>query len=111
VQLYYGQDEFYSMLINGKIITKEEKSPESAVTRQDAAKFAIRFLGLDKAAKDGDIFKNVFNDQITGGYLGYAAIAKSLGIMRGDPKGNFNGTRDLTRAEAAAIIFNLLKVN
>ena len=109
VQAYYTQDDFYDMLIQNKIITAEEKSPESIVVRQDAAKYAVRFLGLDKAAKDGSIFKNPYRDRIADNYIGYAAIAKSLEIMLGDAKGNFNGEKSLIRAEAAVIIYNLLK--
>jgi hypothetical protein len=33
---------------------------------------------------------------------------KALAIMKGDAAGNFGGARVLTRAEAAAVIFNML---
>ncbi|MCL1983376.1 MAG: S-layer homology domain-containing protein [Clostridiales bacterium] len=111
MQAYYSQDEFYSMLERNKIVLKEEKAPDSALVRQDAAKFAIRFMGLDKAAKDGSIFKNMFSDAVAPDYAGYAALAKSLGVMQGDTAGNFNGGKTMTRAEAAAVVFNLLKNN
>jgi len=108
-QAHYSSDDFYEMLIRNNVINEGEKAPGSIISRQDAAKFAIRFLGLDKAAKDGSIFRNVFSDAVSGDYLGYAALARALGIMQGDAAGNFNGGREMTRAEAAVVVFNLLK--
>jgi len=108
MQAYYTQDDFYNMLVDGKVITKEEKAPDSLLTRQDAAKFAIRYLGLDKAAKDGSIFKNPYKDTVAVNYLGYAALVKSIGIMQGDANGRFNGAGIMTRAHATVVIYNLL---
>ena len=109
VQAYYTQDDFYDMLVRNKILTNEEKSPGSLLSRQDAAKFTVRFLGLDKAAKDGSVFMDLYNDKVSMEYNGYAAIAKSLGIMNGDADGNFNGGKTMTRGEAAVVVFNALK--
>ena len=109
VQEYYSVDDFYDMLIRNKMLTSEEKSPDSILSRQDAAKFAIRFLGLDKAAIDGGAFKDLYSDKVPAEYNGYAAIAKSLGIMQGDAGGNFNGGKAMTRGEAAVVVFNTLK--
>ena len=108
MQSYYTSDDFYDMLERGKVVTKEEKAPGSALTRQDAAKFAIRNMGLDMAAKDGSIFRSMFRDTVAPSYTGYAALAKSLGIMQGDANGRFNGERVMTRAEAAVVVFNVL---
>jgi len=108
-QSHMNQNDFYDMLINNNIIMDGEKSPESVISRQDAVKFAIRFLGLDKAAKDGSIFRNTYNDAISQEYLGYAAIARALEITRGDSRGNFNGGRNMTRAEAAVVLLNTLR--
>ncbi|MCL1808424.1 MAG: S-layer homology domain-containing protein [Clostridiales bacterium] len=111
MQAYYASDEFYDMLERSKVVLKGEKAPGSELTRQDAAKFAIRFMGLEKAARDGSIFKNMFSDAVEPDYAGYAALAKTLGVMQGDTSGNFNGEKAMTRAEAAVVVFNLLKSN
>lgn len=109
-QSYYDDEEFYKMLINEKIIKEEEKDPKAEITRQDAAKFAVRFLGQGKVAEHPEIFVNPFKDRIADEYKGYAAICYGLKIMRGDKNGRFNGTNQVTNAEAAVIVYNALQV-
>ena len=110
IQVYYGDDEFYKMLITDKIIKDNEKAPKSELTRQDAAKFIVRYLGQGKSAEHSDIFVNPFKDKITSSYQGYATICYGLGVMKGDKYGRFNGTKTVTNAEAATIIYNALQV-
>ncbi len=110
IQMYYDDNDFYDMMINDKIIKKEEKAPTAAMTRQDAAKFVVRYLGQGKAAEHPEIFNNPFKDKVTDAYKGYAAISYGLKVMQGDKNGRFNGTNQVTNAEAAVIIFNALQV-
>lgn len=110
IQMYYGDEEFYKMMVNDKIIKENEKAPTAALTRQDAAKFAVRFLGQGKAAEHPEIFVNPFKDNVTDAYKGYAAICYGLKVMQGDKNGRFNGTNNVTNAEAAVIIYNALQV-
>lgn len=108
-QTYYNSDEdFYNMLVSQKIIKKEEINASAAMTRQDAAKFTVRYLGYDKLASKPAIFKNMYKDKIDNNYLGYVASAYGLGIMKGDAKGHFNGSSTLSHAEAAVVIYNTL---
>lgn len=107
---YYNDDELYQMLEYRKIIKEGEKAPEKKLTRQDAAKFAIRYLGLDLAALHPEIFINRFKDRINDDYKGYAALCYGLDIIKGDDKGRFNGSSAITNAEAAVVIYNTLKV-
>lgn len=107
----YTDDEFYDMLIQSGVIKKEEKAPNSFISNQDAAKFVIRYLGHDKIAAHAEIFINPFKDSIEEQYKGYAAMCYALNIIKGDRNGNFNGTRNISNAEAATIIYNLIKNN
>ncbi|BCZ44704.1 peptidase M4 [Clostridium gelidum] len=107
----YTDDEFYDMLFKEGIIKKEEKSSSSFVSNQDAAKFIIRYLGHDKIATHPEIFSNPFKDNVQEQYKGYAAMCYALNIIRGDRNGNFNGTHNLNNAEAALIVYNLVKDN
>jgi len=109
-QRYYDDEDFYKMLINYKIINDEEKAPKAEITRQDAAKFTVRFLGLGKAAEHPEIYVNPFKDRVSDEYKGYAAICYGLNVMRGDKYGRFNGANQVTNAEAAVIIYNALQV-
>lgn len=110
IQLYYDDEQFYKMLINDKIIKENEKAPAALLSRQDAAKFVVRFLGQGKAAEHPEIFINPFKDKVTDSYKGYAAICYGLKVMQGDKKGRFNGLNQVTNAEAATIIYNALQV-
>ncbi|MBR0596730.1 S-layer homology domain-containing protein [Sinanaerobacter chloroacetimidivorans] len=110
IQMYYTDDDFYKMLINDKIVKDTEKAPKAELTRQDAAKFTVRFLGQGKSAEHPEIFVNPFKDSVSPSYKGYAAICYGLGVMKGDTKGRFNGTKAVTNAEAASIIYNALQV-
>jgi len=107
----YTDDQLYDMLIQSGVIKKEEKAPNSFVSNQDAAKFIIRYLGHDKIATHTEIFINPFKDSIEEQYKGYAAMCYALNIIKGDRNGNFNGTRNISNAEAATIIYNLIKNN
>lgn len=109
-QTYYKDDEFYKMLIEDGIIKKEEQSPDSYVSRQDALKFIVKYLGYDEIANHSEIFINPFKDTIQKKYLGYASICYGLGIITADEQGNFNGTNNITNAEAATLIYGLLNV-
>jgi len=110
IQAYYDDEEFYKMLVNDKIIKENEKAPTLALTRQDAAKFVVRYLGQGKSAEHPEIFINPFKDKITDSYKGYAAICYGMKVMQGDKNGRFNGTSQVTNAEAATIIYNALQV-
>lgn len=110
MQSYYDDEEFYKMLINDKIVMENEKAPNTELTRQDAAKFIVRYLGQGKTAEHPEIFINPYKDKITASYKGYAAVSYGLKIIQGDSKGRFNGTKILTNAEAASLIYKTLQV-
>ncbi len=107
---YYNEEELYRMLENRNIIKEGEKAPNSKLARQDAAKFLIRYLGLGLAGEYPEIYSNKFKDKVADQYKGYAMLSYGLGVMRGDDKGNFNGTGIMTNAEAAVAIMNALKM-
>ena len=110
IQAYYSDEEFYKMLVSDKVIKDDEKAPTATLTRQDAAKFVVRYLGQGKTAEHYEIFINPFKDKVSDTYKGYAAICYGLKVMQGDKNGRFNGINQVTNAEAAAIIYNALQV-
>jgi hypothetical protein len=105
-----SDDDFYNALESMDILKKTEAAPASILTRQDAAKFMVRYLGLEKAAEHPAIFKSVFKDNIAASYQGYAALVNGLNIMKGDLNGRFNGTQQMTNGQAAVAIYQLLQV-
>ena len=111
MQNSYNDDEFYDMLIQNGVIKKEEKSPKSFVSNQEAAEYVIRYLGHEQVAIHPEIFINPFKDNMDEKYKGYAAMCYALNIIKGDRNGNFNGSRSISNGEAAMIIYNLIKNN
>ena len=105
-------DTLYKNLERDGIITKEERSDESLVLREDAFVYLIRCLGFERIAKAEEIFTTSFADQslISQGQLGYASILSGLKVINGN--GGFVKPKDnLTRAEAFVMLYNLLTNN
>lgn len=102
--------EIYDIAARNQIVLAEEKNPEKIAVREEAVKYIIRALGYDKVAALPDIFNCGFadRDSITDGAEGYVAIAKGFGIVHGDEANNFNPQENVTRADAAIMIFNYL---
>lgn len=103
-------DNMYDILAREGIIKEGEKSPDSFVKREDSVKYVVRALKYDKVADIEGIYKPMFDDweSISPGLSGYVAIAGGLKIVNGD-NGLFHPQRELTRAEAAVIIYNYLQ--
>ena len=104
-------DELYAYLMREDIIRETEKAPNSAVTREEAVKYIIRALKYDKVADIKGIFSVSFKDSgsISEDLYGYVAIASGLGIVKGDGV-NFSPKKNTTRAEAAVMIYNYLRL-
>jgi hypothetical protein len=102
-------EQLYNYLIMEGVIKKEEKAPESFVTREQSVMFMIRALKYNKVADLSGIFTTTFKDEkaIDPALIGYVAIAKGMGIVSG-AGGYFYPTDNLTRAQAAVMIYNYL---
>ncbi len=110
---YYGErndiEGLYKYFIQNGIMDAAEKSPDAPVTREDAVKYLLRYLGFKKFAEIKGIFKTEFKDEadISENLLGYAAIAQGIGIISGSD-GSFLPKKTLTKGEAAVVIYNCL---
>lgn len=104
------EEDVYNYMIGQKIITKEERNPEAAVTKQQALVYLLRMMGYRNAAEIPGIYVCDFadSDAISKQSFGYVAIAKGLGIIRGDEENKFHPEKEMTRAEAAAVVYNYL---
>ncbi len=102
-------DRMYTSLINSGIITKEDKKPTSALTREEAAKYFVKFLRMGQIAEIKGIFKSGFKDEaaINPDLLGYVCIASGLKAMNGS-NGNFNPKAKFTRQEGLLSIYSYL---
>ena len=76
-------------------------NPDSNITREDAALIIFRCLGIEASGELNFIDSDSFSD-----YSKTAvATLSSLGIINGYEDGSFNPKGDITRAEAAKIIY------
>lgn len=114
---YYGtpvseteEDTLYLSAYSLGILTKEEKAPDSLVTRAELVKLVLRAAGYGRAAEIQGIYVVKFADAaaVPSGLTGYVAIARGLGIISGTPEGKFLPNQVATRAEAAVILYNYM---
>lgn len=101
---YITASEFNKLLSFLFIETSDNSS--ELLTREGAAVSFVKAIGLDAAARYDDIFVQPFIDVTQN--KGYIAILKAMGIFSGDDNGSFNPYNNLTRGEAAVIIYKYL---
>lgn len=88
------------------IVNSEEQNPNDALTREYAAIYMIRVIGIEEYAKINSIYKSVFPD--VSHNIGYISILAGIGVFKGDENGLFNPYKQLTRADAIIAIYNYL---
>lgn len=104
----YSYEPYYAkvMMENGNNKNAED---DVIVTRYELADYILEYYNLEKVRDMGDIFVVTnYKDKIDNKYKPAVAIATELNILHGDEKDCFNGTKDVTRAEAAVALYNLL---
>lgn len=86
----------------------EEKEEDTEFTKLDAIKVLIEKLNLTRVAKLQNIYKTEGIDltNMNSEDVGYIALSRGLGIISAD--GEFIPNKELTRAEFAVILVNLL---
>ena len=84
-----------------------EASPDKLLTRQEAARIIVDFLGYKQLAEQSEWFVYPFSDNVDAAYKGYITICYMLGIVGGD-NGKFDPLMSITRAHAAVLLHNLI---
>jgi len=83
---------------------------DATLTRQELAKWLVRVLDLEKAAKHSDIYKLNFTDAdtIDSAHAGYVALVSAMGLMDAQ-QNKFNATEKVTYADLAVSTVRLAK--
>lgn len=104
------EDSLYNMAYQFNLLTSKEKNPAALMTRIDFIKMLVGATEYGSAAKLKGIFTCGFGDDssIPAEYFGYAAIAKGLGIVKGDDSNNFNPMAPVSRQDAAIMLYNFM---
>ena len=105
-------ESLYSYSILKGLIAKEDRNEAAAVTREQAFMIMVRAAGFDRVAQLSDIYKVSYSDgdKLSEGSIGYAAILSGMGVINGDGS-ELRPQDNITRAEAAAILYRYLKQN
>jgi len=84
--------------------------PREGVTRAQAVAIMINALGLQYNAPSPP-YETVFNDDaiIPEWARDYVYMANEIGLTNGDTEGNFNPSKQLTKAEAAAMLTGFIE--
>lgn len=94
-------------------VSKERFSPDSKITRQDAVVMLYRILVLlFKASKVEDLTNSIFEDEeLVADYArGGVIMMNAYGIVNGYNDNTFKPLNNLTRAEAAVVIYRFLNL-
>lgn len=91
-------------------VTFEEKDPTAIVSRMEFVRTLIGMTTYSSAAKLEGIWAPGFADDtaIASGDIGYLAIAKALGIVKGDTDGSFHPTNAISRQDALIVLYNYM---
>lgn len=92
------------------ILTYGEREEGKVLTRAEMIKMLLDISGYGRVAQLKGIFTCTFTDrdEIPSEYLGYAAIAQAIGVVKGDSYGAFAPNRPATRAEAISVLYNFM---
>jgi hypothetical protein len=91
---------------------KEELKPSDMINRLMLARYTIRFLGLDRAARVEGIYQAPYQDMqdIPVAAQGYVALSWGLGILKGE-QGCFRPQQTVPRAQAAVTLIRMLQTD
>lgn len=102
------QKELYQELDRSGLIYAKEASPQSSVSRQQAALYAVRLLGYDRLTTYNALFAYPYPDQAEETYQASVAICGALGLLQTDSSGAIRPAHDLTQGEAFDLIYKAL---
>lgn len=107
--LFDGEDvdSLYRRAYSLGILRPSQRQEDKILTRGEAVKMLLDCAGYSAAANLQGIFTCSLADreEISQELLGYAALAQGLGVVNG----SFQGDRAATRAEAAVMLYNLMR--
>lgn len=103
-------DRIYNHVVSRGVMEKDDIDPDAPLTREKAVTYLLRAMNYGAFAEIEGIFRCDFADadSITPELFGYVAIARGLKIISGAEDNNFLPQKQMTRAEAAVILYNYL---
>ncbi len=99
-------DEVYREAKMNGVIKSGEENRDAQVTREQAAVFIVRALGIEEYANLEGIYVKPFAD--VNSNVGAISILTAMKVFGGDGSGNFNPTDAMTRGDAMIVLNNYL---
>lgn len=93
---------------NGVITENEIDNYDRAITREEAAKIAVKVL--DRGIKINNV-QFTDGEEIGSTFKGYVSKANELGLLTGYPDGSFKPSNSITRAESSVVISKMIEVD
>ena len=93
------------------LVTPETRDETKVITRGEMVKLILDGAGYERVAALPGIFRCDFSDaaSLEGATLGYAALAQGLGLVNGGSSAAYAPERNITRAEAIAMLYQYMK--
>ena len=93
------------------LVTPETRDEAKVITRGEMVKLILDGAGYERVASLPGIFRCDFSDadSLEGATLGYAALAQGLGLVNGGSSAAYAPAREITRAEAIAMLYQYMK--
>jgi hypothetical protein len=103
-------DDLYQRAYSAGLLKRADRDDAAVLTRAQTVQMILDAAGYSGVAKLEGIFRTSFTDdaEIPAAFYGYAALAQGLGVVGGVPGQAFRPTAPCTRAEAAAMLYNLM---
>lgn len=103
-------DSLYNRAYRLGMLQRNQRQPDAVVTRGQLVKTILDMSGYGKAAQLKNLFTCTFSDAaaIAPELFGYAAIAQSMGMVRGDELGRFNAAQPANRMQMATMLYNFM---
>lgn len=102
------REAIYKELNSLGLILQKEAAPSAAVTREQAALYAVRLLGYDRLSTLSDLFRYPYSDQANDAYQASVAMAGALGLLTADSTGHIRPADTLTLGEAFDMLYRAL---
>lgn len=85
---------------------------ENLITKENLTSLLIKHLGLEKLAQLQNIYTTGYNDEssINKKNIGAVALAKGLGLIKGDGNNNFNPQSTITRREVVEYLISFINL-
>ena len=86
--------------------------PDTNLSREEMAACMARYIdamGLNMPRENDAVYEFTDDDRIAGWAEGYVDVLRTAGIVRGDDNVNYNPKSEITRAEMATLIGNLIR--